>query len=266
MVDWLAPARVTVRYPGVWLDDRVWATHGHYLDRHLLPESAFGITRGLLGRLPRDGATPAEYDRAGGPSVTRVEAVLTRSLPRPLAIALDDLAEVARRSTMPRIRRRVLRDRFAPVTARVLGEQMRRASLPALAHVVHRLGVDADHVVFGHVHRCGPLPGDDPRRWRGPGGRPALTNTGAWTYEALLLHRAGPPHPYWPGGAVLIEDGQVPRAVGLLDHLDAAALHDPPPAARIRAARVPTRAPARPRARSRPQTRAGSRVGGVDIT
>ena len=35
-----------VRYPGVWLADRIWATHGHYLDRHLIPESAFGLPAG----------------------------------------------------------------------------------------------------------------------------------------------------------------------------------------------------------------------------
>jgi hypothetical protein len=261
VVAWLGPGRVRVHYPGVWLDAGVWATHGHYLDRHLLPESAYGIARGLLGRLPRDGATPVEYERAGGPSITRAEALLTRSLPRPLAVALDDLAEVARAATMPGIRRGVLRPRLAPLAALLLGVQMRRASLPALARVVHRLGIDADHVIFGHVHRCGPLPGDDARRWRGPGGRPALANTGAWTYESLLLQRARPPHPYWPGGAIVLESGRAPRAVGLLDHLDAAALHEPPPAARLRAARAQTRGRARAqaRARARAQTRAGSR-------
>ena len=30
-------------------------------------------------------------------------------------------------------------------------------------------------------------------------------NTGSWLYEPLLVHRAAPPHPYWPGGAVLLE-------------------------------------------------------------
>ena len=49
---WLSPARVRVRYPGRVVADRVFATHGHYLDRHLLPVSAFGITRGLLGQSP----------------------------------------------------------------------------------------------------------------------------------------------------------------------------------------------------------------------
>ncbi|MEA2456162.1 MAG: hypothetical protein QOI45_2424, partial [Thermoleophilaceae bacterium] len=60
ITSWLGPASVRVRYPGVWLSDGVWATHGHYLDRHLLPEVAFGVARGLLGRLPRDGARPVD--------------------------------------------------------------------------------------------------------------------------------------------------------------------------------------------------------------
>ena len=101
---------------------------------------------------------------------------------------------------------------------------MRRASVPALARVVHRLGVGAEWVVFGHVHRCGPLRGDDPRRWRGPGGRPRIANSGSWVYESLLLHRTRPPHPYWPGGAIVLDDDGDPQPLGLLDHLDAAVL------------------------------------------
>jgi Calcineurin-like phosphoesterase len=211
LAGWLRPADVRVRYPGVWLADGVWATHGHYLDRHLLPEKAFGVARGLLGRLPRDGAHPVDYERAGGPSITRVEARLTRSLPRPLAALVDDLFELLRAATMPR--------RVSPVTVGLLGTQMRRASIPALARVVHRLGVGADWVIFGHVHRCGPLPGDQPRDWVGPAGQPRIVNTGSWVYEPLLVHHATPPHPYWPGGAVVIEDGAEPRATGLLDDL-----------------------------------------------
>ncbi|MGH2886982.1 MAG: hypothetical protein ACRDPA_30545, partial [Solirubrobacteraceae bacterium] len=34
LVQSLAPARVSVAYPGVWLRDDVYATHGHYGDRH----------------------------------------------------------------------------------------------------------------------------------------------------------------------------------------------------------------------------------------
>jgi UDP-2,3-diacylglucosamine pyrophosphatase LpxH len=221
---WLAPAQVRVHYPGVWLSDRVWATHGHYLDRHLLPESAFGIARGLLGRLPRQGAAPMDYEIAGGPSVTQLESVLTKWLPRPLAALLEDAAELVRAATMPRVPRILLHQRIAPFTAMLLGVQMRRASLPAMARVVHRLGVDADCVVFGHVHRLGPLPGDRRGQWQGPGGRPRIVNTGSWVYEPLLVKGARPPHPYWPGGAVIVEPGQEPRAVGLLDQLAASQL------------------------------------------
>jgi hypothetical protein len=217
---WLAPARVRVHYPGVWLSEHVWATHGHYLDRHLLPESAFGVARGLLGRLPRDGATPADYEQAGPPSLTALEAWLTRWSPRPLAALAEDVAEIARAATMPGVPLRFLSRRHAPLTALLLGAQMRRASIPALARVVHRLGVEADWVVFGHVHRCGPLAGDDLAQWSGPNGRPRIANTGSWVYEPLLLHRAAPPHPYWPGGAIAIDGDGDPRAIGLLDGVE----------------------------------------------
>ena len=230
VTSWLAPARVRVHYPGVWLSDRVWATHGHYLDRHLLPEVAYGVARGLLGRLPRDGATTAEYERAGGPSVTRLEALLARWLPRPLAELSDDVAEILRAATMPAIPRRLLGRRLAPMHATLLGAQMRRASIPALARVAHRLGVGADWVLFGHVHRCGPLAGDDPQRWRGPGGSPRVANTGSWVYEPLLVNHVTPPHPYWPGGAVRLADAGEPEPISLLNHLDAATLHGRPAA------------------------------------
>ena len=225
VASWLAPSRLRVHYPGVWLAPGVWATHGHYLDRHLLPETAFGVTRGLLGRVPRPGALPIDYELAGGPSLTRLEALLIKALPRPLAALAEDVAELIRASTMPQGPRRLLRPGMARLTASVLGAQMRLASLPALSHVVGRLGVDADWVLFGHVHRLGPLPDDLQTRWQGPQGRPRLLNTGSWVYEPLLVHNATAPHPYWPGGAVILEEGRAPRTVGLLDAVPAGALH-----------------------------------------
>jgi hypothetical protein len=92
---------------------------------------------------------------------------------------------------------------------------MRRAALPALARVAARLEPGAHSVVFGHVHRLGPRTGDDPGEWTGPGGAPRIYNTGCWVYEPVLLARARPTHPYWPGGAVVVEGGR-PRAVALL--------------------------------------------------
>ena len=211
---------------------RVWATHGHYLDRHLLPESAYGFARGLLGRLPRDGAVPADYERAGGPSATRLEALLTRWLPRPLAVITDELTELLRAATMPGGPRRAARPPARAARRADAGRADAAREHPGAGRVVHRLGVEADWVVFGHVHRCGPLAGDDPRQWRGPGGSPSIANTGSWVYEPLLLHHVSAPHPYWPGGAIRLSDGGAPeadRAAGPPRRRDA-----PRPAPRLR--------------------------------
>jgi len=221
LTSWLAPARVEVRYPGAWLSEGVWATHGHYLDYHLFPVSAYGILRGSLGRVARTAASPNDFEHARRPSLTRT----SRWLPRPVMALLDDVAELIRASTMPRLHRTLLKPRIAPLTARLLGTQMQRASIPALARVLRQIGVDSDWVVFGHVHRLGPLRGDELEQWRGPGGRPRFLNSGSWLYEPALVHRARPPHPYWPGGAVLLEPGADPRAIGLLDELSDGDLH-----------------------------------------
>jgi UDP-2,3-diacylglucosamine pyrophosphatase LpxH len=219
---WLAPAPVEVRTPGVWLSSRVWATHGHYLDRHLLPESAYGLHR---RRAVPQRVAPGEYERARRASVTWVETLVARRLPRRLAELADGAADLVRAATMPSLPRRMHSHRLAPLARLVLGFQMQRASNPALAQVVARLGVEAEWVVYGHVHRNGPREGDEAALWSGPGGRPLLANTGSWIYEPLLLHRGGPPHPYWPGGAVVVDGERDPVAMGLLDGLDVAGLH-----------------------------------------
>jgi hypothetical protein len=136
---------------------------------------------------------------------------------------VEDVTELLRAATIPSPRK-LQPHRIAPLTRVLLSLQMQRASIPALAHAVARVGVNADWLVFGHVHRSGPREGDDPGAWAAPGGRPRIANTGSWVYEPLLLHRGGAPHPYWPGGAVIVEGDGDPRAVGLLDRVDVAAL------------------------------------------
>lgn len=219
----LGRARVRVHYPGVQLTDRVWATHGHYLDRHLLPSSPHGVAR-VFPRQPGEPAMPADYELAPGPSMTRLETLLTGVLPRPLAVLVEDLAELGRAATMPAGPRLLPPPGLSRLTALLLGLQMRRASIPALCRVARGLGVEADWVLFGHVHRLGPLSGDRPDQWRGAEGGPRVANAGSWVYEPLLLHGARPPHPYWPGGALLLEDDGDPQPLSLLEDLDAAAL------------------------------------------
>lgn len=206
VVSWLAPAAVRVAYPGVWLDDGVYAIHGHYLDDHLFPDSAVGVPRGRL-RGPVRSATPWDYERRRIHSRRSRDSFLTRAVRRPVQTA------------MPAFPRVLLRLHLASVSAAMLDLQMRRASIPALAHVLRGFGLSADWVVFGHVHRLGPLPSDRVEQWRDAEAGTRLVNTGAWLDEPLLNDGVSPPHPYWPGGAVLLEPGMDPRAVGLLDGL-----------------------------------------------
>jgi hypothetical protein len=90
-----------------------------------------------------------------------------------------------------------------------------------LGEVAERLGLGDAHVVFGHTHRSGPLPGDDAGEWNRPGtpdGRPGarLINTGSWTYDSIFLTRKPGESPYWPGNCVLVEDSGPPVLKRLL--------------------------------------------------
>jgi predicted phosphodiesterase len=209
--EWLSPARVSVSYPGVWLADGLYATHGHYLDVHLRPVSSYGIARGNLRRPVHQRVDPFAYERA------------RRRPPQPRTRS-GLVASRARSAITTEIKERVLRPPLAPLTSALLRAQMHHASLPAIARVIARLGIHAETVVFGHVHRLGPLPDDPVGLWRGLDGHQRLFNSGAWLYEPLLVTGARPPHPHWPGGAIALEPGQEPRPVGLLDHLAAPAL------------------------------------------
>ena len=209
LVSWLAPARTRVSYPGVWLGDRIWATHGHYLDHHLIPDAPIGILR--PPRRDAIATTPYGYEHLHQIGRRSREALPARLAARPVATLVQGAAE--RVHVVPEL---MLSSGLAPVTAKLLDAQMRRAAVPAMARVVGRLGIDADWVLFGHVHRRGPIGGET---W--PSGGQRLVNTGAWLYERLLLDRAAAPHPYWPGGAVLLDDDQPPRTLGLLDDLGA---------------------------------------------
>jgi hypothetical protein len=193
----------------VWLSDGVWATHGHYLDHHLIPDAPIGVLR--PSRRDAVATTAYQYEHLHQIGRRSREALPARLAARPVATVVDGLA--ARAHVVPKL---MVSTGLAPVTAKLLDVQMRRATVPAMARVVARLGIGADWVLFGHVHRRGPL-ADEP--WPSVG--PRLVNTGAWLYERLLVDRAVAPHPYWPGGAVLLEDGEPPRTVGLLDDLGA---------------------------------------------
>ena len=115
---------------------------------------------------------------------------------------------------------------LSPLMVRLLGVQMRRASIPALARVSHRLGIDADRVLFGHVAPLGRCPATSRASGAGPAGARGSSTPAAGCGSRCSCTARPPPHPYWPGGAVVIDDGAEPRAVGLLDHLSADVLRN----------------------------------------
>jgi UDP-2,3-diacylglucosamine pyrophosphatase LpxH len=221
-ISWLAPARVSVRYPGVWLTPEVYATHGHYLDRHLVPVAPIGLLRDR----PPWPASAWEYERGMGRRRSR-RPLGRRLLERPLPTVAELTGQVTRRFILPSVPRLLMHLGLSPVTARGVDLQMRHATLPAMRRVLAQLEIQAQWVVFGHVHRLGPLPGDLESEWDVPHA-PRLINSGAWMYEPLLVDRVRPPHPYWPGGGVIVEEGRPPQVVGLLDHLDSRQLRPPP--------------------------------------
>jgi hypothetical protein len=237
----LAPARLHVAYPGLWLADGVYATHGHYVDRHSTVPSFERLAAGALGRVLGDRlddvSVPDDYEIVLAPLYALLDAIAARAPdgrgpshagastrawralagdgPRPLRARLMAGA-------LPLGVRALNRIGVGPVRADLSGPELRRAGLRAMRDVAGRLGIDARHVLFGHTHRAGPLPGDDRADWALPGGG-RLVNTGSWVYERAWTG-GGPGSPYWPGGAVELDDAGEPRLVRLLDDADEARL------------------------------------------
>jgi hypothetical protein len=230
IADWLGPAKLQLAYPGVWLRDDVYATHGHYMDVHLtLPRAecvAAALLRRLLGPLP-ERPTPADYER----------------LLRPLygfAYGLAQVLPATRRHNGPfehwwevlagetkglSLRARAGRASF-PAAVRGLNALLRsdfdpdvspaaisRSGIAAATELAVRLGIDDRHVITGHTHRGGPSEGE--AEWPLPrGGR--LHNTGSWVFATAFHHPGRPPSPYWPGTVTWVENNHPPRRVQLL--------------------------------------------------
>src|SRR5205085_4315327 len=60
----LGPERVDVAYPGIWLRDDVYATHGHYLDVHVTVPTFERVGAGIMRRVVGgdEPASPDDYE------------------------------------------------------------------------------------------------------------------------------------------------------------------------------------------------------------
>ncbi len=233
IAEWLAPARLQAAYPGIWLRDDVYATHGHYMDAHLRLPRAECLAAATMARLlkpPPPQATPDDYERILRPlygfayGLAQVLPVRRRrngpgerawEILNGEAKNLTWRARLGRASFPHAIRglNQLLRADFDPD---VTPAAIFRSGVDAAAELAGRLGVDDMHVITGHTHRGGPLPNEP--EWPLPrGGR--LHNTGSWVFATAFHHPGRPPSPYWPGTVTWIEDDRPPRRVQLLrDH------------------------------------------------
>ena len=171
-----------------------------------------------LGGAPQPTSSPAASDESvanGEPSQWPAGGIreLSRTRSRELARMLRNRALAG---AFPLGVAALNRAGLGPFNADLSSNELRRAGLRAMGEVAARLGVGDAHVVFGHTHRAGPLPGDDLAEWRGPGGA-RLINTGCWTYDAYFLTPTPGESPYWPGSCVLVEDDGPPVLRRLLE-------------------------------------------------
>ena len=236
-------SEVVFAYPGVWLRDDVYALHGHYLDAHLtVPRVecliAAAVERFATGLGEAGPTTPAQYEAILAPIYTLSNVLAQNARARPAvrrsnlsrnvwSAANGDRRAAGRlksaligKAAIPAAVTAINAAGMGPFKADISGEELRRAGLRAIGEVVARLGIEADHVIFGHTHRAGPLDGETDG-WRLPGGV-RLTNTGSWVHEDAFVSSSGPSNPYWPGRVALLGDAGPPELVTVLDELEPA--------------------------------------------
>jgi hypothetical protein len=232
----LSPARFSIRYPGLWLREDVYATHGHYLDVHMTMPTLERLGAGIMGRITGhrndDLRTPDDYEAVLAPIYAWIHAMAQR-MPEDRSGNLHGgsvrgwraLTGPGRRG----VRRRAMAAAFpvlvaalnragiGPLRAELSGAALRQAGIRGMESVAVRLGLAAPYLIFGHTHRAGPLPGDDRHEW-GTAGGTALVNSGCWVQEPSFTGSDPSRSPYRVGFAVWVDESGPPRLINLLDH------------------------------------------------
>ncbi len=246
---WMPDVELSLAYPGLHLRDDVYATHGHYLDLHLTIPRLEAIAASAMARLTgrgkasksaadyeaimaplyafysglAQGASPASLSR-GGTLSRDVWRAASSNGRRPDADSAGRaaMAHASRfllgRVTIPGAVAALNGLGLGPFRATLTGEELRRAGLLAMARVADVLAPGAEHVIFGHTHRPGPLAGDEQAEWTSLSGS-RLWNTGSWLYERAFI-TTGRESPYWPGTVVTVEDEGPPRLENVLESVD----------------------------------------------
>jgi Calcineurin-like phosphoesterase len=231
-----APARLRLAYPGVWLREDVFALHGHYVDLHSTVPTFERLAAGAMARwvvrLPEQGARPDDYEAALAPIYAFLHQLTQRSDHAAISAGAGASARawVAMagdgRARHP-VRAAAMGAGYAatvaalnalglgPVARDLSGESLRRGGLRGIHEVLRRLDITAPYVLFGHTHRSGPWPRDDPGEWVTEAGS-HVVNAGSWVYQPHFLSAEPNASPYWPGTAVVVDDEGPPRLIRML--------------------------------------------------
>lgn len=237
---WMPDVELTFSYPGLMLRPGVYATHGHYLDLHLTVPRLEAIAASAMGRitgLGKEARSAADYETILAPMYAFYAGLAQGASAAALARGgglsravwkrasseseSEDGAPAARRASA--VATRFLLGRvtipgavaalnglgLGPFHATLTGPELRRSGLLAMARVADALAPGAEHVIFGHTHRPGPLPGDDTAEWTTVSGS-RLWNSGSWLHEGAFV-TAGRKSPYWPGTVLRLDDDGPPR-------------------------------------------------------
>jgi Calcineurin-like phosphoesterase len=197
----MGDTEVELAYPGVWLRSDLYATHGHYLDCHNRVATFECLASAVIKRVVRprgeEFRTPDDY-----------EAVLA-----PLYQLIYRSAQSRRAQRAVYAAKRVVRAWEGRMGHR---GPVRRPGLEAMAEVIDCLGIEAEYVVFGHLHDPRPVSPRD--EWRTASGT-LLVNTGSWVYEPAYLGPSFDDSSYWPGTCTFVSGEGPPRLEHLLKGL-----------------------------------------------
>lgn len=227
---WLGGAKLEFAYPGIWLRDDVYATHGHYMDCHMtLPRLeciAAAATMRTLRPLP-ERPEPTDYERILQPvygftyglaqgGVARRAARPSERIWRSVASANGSAGPIRRaaiRAAIPASIWGINRLLRADFDASLSTSSISNSCIAAATELAGRLRLAAAHTLTGHTHRGGPHEGE--ATWLLPkGGR--LHNTGSWVFASAFHHPGTPPGPYWPGMVTWLDDDGPPQRERLL--------------------------------------------------
>lgn len=229
LAELLAGAELSLAYPGLWLRDDVYATHGHQVDVHMTVPRPEAIMASAMRRLTlrRAPSSPADYEAILDPLYSLFHGIAQASS----QTALERTGGASRqtwrlleagglggfavgRVGVPAGVLALNAAGFGPFRSEITGAELRDSGLRAMSRAMEVLGVRAQHVLFGHTHRPWPLPGRD-GEWRTPSGA-LLHNTGSWYHEGSLIAASGASSPYWPGTVTWLEDDGPPRLENVL--------------------------------------------------